>query len=216
MLRQCTDADVTAVCAIINDAAQAYRGVIPSECWRDPYMSRAALAAEIAADVSFSASASAGELIGVMGCQHVGEVTLIRHAYVDPRSQGRGISGALLDAFCAQKEGLLLVGTWAAADWAIRFTNDINFGSLRETTAIGCCRHVGTFQTASERLRRARPRKRGEGSLEARRAMQCQRRGCRLAGRPRRRSRDGGGRCRRSQSSAPGVMTKASISASAA
>jgi GNAT superfamily N-acetyltransferase len=121
MMRRCTDADVPAIDAVINEAAEAYRGVIPPDCWHEPYMTRASLVAEIAAGVEFSGWDEAGALVGVMGVQEVRDVTLIRHAYVRPSRQGQGIGGALLTALAAQVPGPLLVGTWAAAGWAIRF-----------------------------------------------------------------------------------------------
>jgi len=121
MIRQCTDADVAAIDAIINEAARAYRGVIPVDCWHEPYMSQAALIAEIGAGVAFLGWEEGGNLVGVMGLQRVRDATLIRHAYVRPEYQGRGIGGALLAAQAAQTTGPLLVGTWAASEWAIRF-----------------------------------------------------------------------------------------------
>ena len=121
MIRRCTDADFAVIEATINDAARAYRGVIPADRWHEPYMSRSDLAAEIAAGVEFWGWEDAGALVGVMGIQRVRDVTLIRHAYVLPNHQGRGIGGALLDALVARTTGRLLVGTWAAAEWAIRF-----------------------------------------------------------------------------------------------
>ena len=121
MIRRCTAADVPAIDAIINEAAEAYRGVIPAECWHEPYMSTEALAADLAAGVEFSGWERNGELLGVMGLQVVRDVTLIRHAYVRRANQGEGIGGALLDALRAQSTSRLLVGTWADAQWAIRF-----------------------------------------------------------------------------------------------
>jgi len=121
MIRQCTDADLAAIDAIINEAAEAYRGVIPSDCWHEPYMTRAHLVAEIAAGINFWGWEESGALAGVMGIQKVRDVTLIRHAYVLSSHQGRGGGGALLDALVGQVTGPLLVGTWAAAVWAIRF-----------------------------------------------------------------------------------------------
>jgi N-acetylglutamate synthase-like GNAT family acetyltransferase len=121
MIRRCTDADIPAIDAIINDAAEAYRGVIPADCWHDPYMARSHLVAEMAAGVDFWGWEEGGVLVGVMGLQKVRDVTLIRHAYVRPSHQSRGIGGTLLTALAAQTEGSLLVGTWAAAEWAIRF-----------------------------------------------------------------------------------------------
>jgi GNAT superfamily N-acetyltransferase len=121
MIRHCTDADVPAMDAIINEAAEAYRGVIPADCWHDPYMARAHLVAEIAAGVDFWGWDDGSVLVGVMGLQPVRDVTLIRHAYVRRSHQNRGIGAALLTSLAAQTAGPLLVGTWAAAEWAIRF-----------------------------------------------------------------------------------------------
>ncbi len=120
MIRAWTYGDVPAIHAIINEAAEAYRGVIPDDCWHEPYMSRTELIAELAAGVVFSGWAEANALVGVMGLQTVKDATLIRHAYVRSTDQGRGIGGALLSALCGKNHGLLLVGTWAAATWAIR------------------------------------------------------------------------------------------------
>jgi GNAT superfamily N-acetyltransferase len=121
MIRPCTEADLAAIEAIINAAAEAYRGVIPADCWHQPYMPRSHLVDEIAAGVEFTGWENAGGIVGVMGRQRVRDVTLIRHAYVQPAHQGRGIGGALLAAMMDQVTGPLLVGTWAAASWAIRF-----------------------------------------------------------------------------------------------
>ena len=121
MIRRCTLADIAVMDAIINEAAQKYRGVIPADCWHDPYMSRAELEREIAAGVEFSGWEENGELIGVMGVQRVKDATLIRHAYVRASQQGKGIGGKLLKAFSERVTGTLLIGTWADASWAIRF-----------------------------------------------------------------------------------------------
>src|SRR5437764_6923980 len=121
MIRPCIDADTPAIAGIINESAEAYRGVIPADRWHEPYMSQSALAAEIAAGVNFWGWDESEVLAGVMGLQQVRDATLIRHAYVQPTYQGRGIGGALLDALASGVPGPLLVGTWAAADWAVRF-----------------------------------------------------------------------------------------------
>jgi GNAT superfamily N-acetyltransferase len=121
MIRPCTDADIPVIEAIINEAAQKYRGVIPADCWHDPYMPRTELLAEINAGVRFSGWDDSGSLVAVMGIQNVRDATLIRHAYVLPRHQGLGIGSALLGAFVRQPSRQLLVGTWADAAWAIRF-----------------------------------------------------------------------------------------------
>ncbi len=121
MIRPCARADFPTIEAVINEAAQAYRGVIPADCWHEPYMSATALKSEIDAGVNFWGWEDAGALTGVMGLQQVRDATLIRHAYVRPAHQGRGIGGALIGFLAARTSGPLLVGTWAAAVWAIRF-----------------------------------------------------------------------------------------------
>lgn len=121
MIRRCADADFSGIEGVINEAAQAYRGVIPADCWHEPYMTVSALDTEIASGVNFWGWDESGALIGVMGLQQVRDVTLIRHAYVRGAHQGRGIGGALLDFLADRATGTLLVGTWAAAVWAIRF-----------------------------------------------------------------------------------------------
>jgi GNAT superfamily N-acetyltransferase len=120
-IRECRDDEREAVLAIVNAAAVVYRGVIPGDRWRDPYMPMAELEAEIAAGVEFWCVEDAGELVGVMGIQPVDDVELIRHAYVAPAWQGRGVGGALMAHLEARVSRQLLVGTWAAATWAIRF-----------------------------------------------------------------------------------------------
>ena len=111
MIRDCTDADLAVIETIVNDAAEAYRGVIPPDCWHEPYMARAELMAEIAGGVAFSGWYEGDELLGVMGLQAVRDVTLIRHAYVRRGYQGRGIGAALLTALRVRATGPLLVGT---------------------------------------------------------------------------------------------------------
>ena len=121
-LRPIRDDELEYVLAIVNAAAEAYRGVIPEDRWHDPYMSAAELDREIAAGVAFwGIEDDAGTLAGVMGIQAVRDVDLIRHAYVGPQAQGRGIGGALLGRLASETSGPLLIGTWAAAEWAIRF-----------------------------------------------------------------------------------------------
>jgi len=121
MIRRCSNADFQAIEAVINEAAEAYREAIPADCWHEPYMTSSALEAEIEAGVNFWGWDESAILIGIMGIQHVRNVTLIRHAYVQRAHQGRGIGGALLSFLADQTTGPLLVGTWAAAEWAIRF-----------------------------------------------------------------------------------------------
>jgi GNAT superfamily N-acetyltransferase len=121
VIRPCRDDEREAVLEIINAAAEAYRGVIPADRWHEPYMRAEELDGELASGVAFWGYESAGELIGVMGIQRVGDADLIRHAYVRPGRQGGGIGGALLTHLRELTEGRMLVGTWAAAEWAIAF-----------------------------------------------------------------------------------------------
>lgn len=121
MIRRCTSNDIPTIDSIINEAAEKYRGVIPADCWHEPYMSRAELEREIGAGVAFSGWDEGGELVGVMGVQRVKDATLIRHAYVRTAQQGQGIGGKLLKALSGEVDGTLLIGTWADALWAIRF-----------------------------------------------------------------------------------------------
>ncbi len=121
-LRRCTDDDRAEILAIVNAAAEAYRGVIPADRWHEPYMDAAQLERELAAGVEFwGIEDGAGTLAGVMGIQAVRDVDLIRHAYVRPGLQGGGIGRRLLEALTARAQRPLLVGTWAAATWAVRF-----------------------------------------------------------------------------------------------
>ncbi len=120
-IRLCNDDEHGAILAIVNAAAEAYRGVIPADRWHDPYMGADELDGEIAAGVAFWGYESGGGLIGVMGIQPVGDVDLIRHAYVLPGNQGQGIGGELLGHLRGLSQRRMLVGTWADAGWAIRF-----------------------------------------------------------------------------------------------
>ena len=127
MIRDCNAGDFDSILAVINDAARAYRGVIPEDRMRDPYMPADALRREIADGVAFSGADPEGELLGVMGSQPVADVTLIRHAYVRSGHQNRGIGGGLLNHLMARTERPVLIGTWAAARWAIRFYEKYGF-----------------------------------------------------------------------------------------
>ncbi len=120
-IRPCRDDERTAILATINAAAEAYRGVIPADRWHEPYMPASELDREIGAGVAFWVYESDGVIVGTMGIQPVRDVDLIRHAYVLPGSQRRGVGGALLGHLRALSTRRMLVGTWAAAEWAIRF-----------------------------------------------------------------------------------------------
>ena len=114
--------DFDAILGVINDAAQVYRGVIPDDRWKEPYMSAEELEEEIEAGIQFSGWVEDERLLGVVGIQPIGDTTLVRHAYVLTEHQKRGIGSRLLECSMglAQTPGIL-VGTWADATWAIRF-----------------------------------------------------------------------------------------------
>ena len=126
-IRPCRDDERAAILAIVNAAAEAYRGVIPADRWREPYMPAEELDAEIAAGVRFWGYEADGALVGIMGIQPVRDVDLIRHAYVRPGSQRRGVGGAVLEHLMRAATRQTLVGTWAAAEWAIRFYEQHGF-----------------------------------------------------------------------------------------
>ena len=118
--RPCRDEERGEILAIINAAAGAYRGVIPADRWHEPYMDPRELESEIAAGVRFWGYVEDDRILGVMGIQPVDDIDLIRHAYVRPDAQRRGIGAALLRHL--QDAGRqTLVGTWADAGWAIDF-----------------------------------------------------------------------------------------------
>jgi len=121
MIRKCTQDDLATMYAIINDAAQAYKGVIPNDRWQDPYMPLDDLKREIEDGVVFWGIEEDGNLVGVMGIQDRGNVTLIRHAYVRTNRQNNGIGAQLLQHLEGMTKGTILIGTWATATWAIRF-----------------------------------------------------------------------------------------------
>jgi GNAT superfamily N-acetyltransferase len=120
-IRPCGADDVPAMFSIINDAAIAYQGVIPADRWHEPYMPLDELEEEIGRGVVFWGCESGGELVGVMGVQDRGDVTLIRHAYVRTGLRRKGIGETLLKHLEATTTKPILIGTWKAASWAIRF-----------------------------------------------------------------------------------------------
>jgi N-acetylglutamate synthase-like GNAT family acetyltransferase len=127
VIRLCTDQDLEAILEVINDAAQAYKGTIPSDWFKDPYMPREELKHEIERGVRFWGFEQDGQLLGVMGLQDVEDVTLIRHAYVRTTHRRHGIGGRLLHDLRSRATRPLLVGTWAAAEWAIMFYRQHGF-----------------------------------------------------------------------------------------
>jgi N-acetylglutamate synthase-like GNAT family acetyltransferase len=120
-IRQADDADLTQVLAIINEAAQAYRGIIPADRWHEPYMPEQDLLHEIGSGVTFWVAEEDNRLLGVMGLQDKGAVALIRHAYVAPTTQRKGVGTQLLRHVQALAGKPILIGTWADASWAIDF-----------------------------------------------------------------------------------------------
>ena len=147
-IRLCGDDARAAILAIVNAAAEAYRGVIPADRWHEPYMDVRELESEIADGVAFWGYYSDGALIGVMGIQQLHDVDLIRHAYVLPSYQGRGVGGELLLHLRRLSSRRMLVGTWAAAEWAIRFYrhNGFELVSPESKTAL-----LKTYWTIPER-----------------------------------------------------------------
>ncbi len=121
MIRKCAEADFEAIFEIINDSAEAYRGMIPADRWHEPYMSREQLKREIDEGVQFWGFEEDRTLSGVMGIQDKGDVTLIRHAYVRSRIRNRGTGSRLLRFLESTTEKQILIGTWADATWAIAF-----------------------------------------------------------------------------------------------
>ncbi len=121
MIRICADRDFDSILEIINDGARAYKGIIPHDCWHEPYMARRELSHEIADGVVFYGCEEEGVLVGVMGIQDRGDVSLIRHAYVRTARRNCGIGTRLLGFLQSTTTKPLLVGTWAAAAWAIAF-----------------------------------------------------------------------------------------------
>ena len=133
MIRRCAAEDFDRILAIINDAAEAYRGVIPEDRWKDPYMPAGELAEEMAAGIEFNGYEVEGAgLVGVMGIQPVEDVTLIRHAYVATARRRSGIGSALLRGLLARQDRPVLIGTWAAAEWAVAFYRRHGFETVPE------------------------------------------------------------------------------------
>jgi N-acetylglutamate synthase-like GNAT family acetyltransferase len=121
LIRKSVDADFPAILTIVNDAARAYRGVIPADRWHDPYMSAGELEKEIADGVVFWVAEHEERISGVMGIQDKGDVALVRHAYVAPTTQRSGVGTSLLRHVEGLVDKPILIGTWAAASWAIEF-----------------------------------------------------------------------------------------------
>lgn len=121
MIRLCGVSDVESIYNIINDAAQAYKGIIPEDRYHEPYMTLNELQEEINKGVMFWGYEIDNVIVGVMGLQEKGEVALIRHAYVSSNQQSNGIGGKLLTYLLSLTKKPLLIGTWESAFWAIGF-----------------------------------------------------------------------------------------------
>jgi N-acetylglutamate synthase-like GNAT family acetyltransferase len=131
-LKTCGQEDFNTIYEIINEAAIAYHGVIPDDMWHEPYMTTEQLRAQINDGVQFWKYSEQNQILGVMGIQFKGEVTLIRHAYVRTAKRNKGIGGRLLQNLHAQTGTPVLIGTWAAAAWAITFYQRHGFRLLSD------------------------------------------------------------------------------------
>jgi GNAT superfamily N-acetyltransferase len=136
MIRKLDDADFQTILAVVNDAAVAYKGKIPADCWKEPYMPLEELKEEVQSGVQFFGYTKNSTLIAVMGIQLVNDVTLIRHAYTLTGHQRKGLGEQLLNYLLRlAKTKRILVGTWEAAPWAIKFYQKHGFELLsREET----------------------------------------------------------------------------------
>jgi len=136
VIRPCNQADLGRMCEVINDAATAYEDAIPADCYHQPYMPLDELERE-ARRMAFYGWQEDGRLIGVVGYEPIRDVTLMRHCYVLSNRQRRGVGGALvrhvMDVTTTER---LLVGTWAAATWAIRFYEKHGFRLLPDGDAL--------------------------------------------------------------------------------
>lgn len=130
MIRRCEANDFDTIRRTVNEAAIAYKGVIPTDRWQEPYMPEAYLHKEMEAGVIFWALEENGEIAGVMGIQDMADVTLIRHAYTLPHWQRQGVGGRLLTFLCCKTVKPTLIGTWAAAFWAVRFYEKYGFSRV--------------------------------------------------------------------------------------
>lgn len=132
MIRECTESDFNTILEIINNAAQAYKGFIPEDRWKEPYMSLGELREEIEDGIVFFGLERDGHLLGVMDIQDKRGVTLIRHAYVRGQAQKTGIGKKLLQHLESMTDKPILIGTWAAASWAISFYEKNGYALVSE------------------------------------------------------------------------------------
>jgi GNAT superfamily N-acetyltransferase len=121
MIEKCVQEDFKRIWEVINDGAAAYKGIIPDDRWHVPYMSQEELKTQMEEGVQFWCYKENGEILGVMGIQYKGDVTLIRHAYVRSIHRNKGIGSKLLTHLVAASTVPILIGTWANVKWAIAF-----------------------------------------------------------------------------------------------
>ena len=139
MISEYTKSDIFKILHVINDASLKYKGVIPDNCWQEPYMSEQELIDEFNNKVHMFGYHKNNKLIGVIGVQEVKDVILIRHAYTLSLYQGKGVGSALLEYLLKKnKNSRLLVGTWKNATWAIQFYKKFDFilHTKEETTLL--------------------------------------------------------------------------------
>ena len=139
MIDEYKKADTSKILYIINNASLKYKGIIPNDCWHEPYMSEQELIDEFSDGVRMFGSHQNNKLIGVIGFQEKKDVTLIRHAYTLTSHQGKGTGSVLLKYLLKKnKNSRLLVGTWKNAKWAIRFYEKFGFilHTKKETTLL--------------------------------------------------------------------------------
>lgn len=148
MILPCEASDLGEMFAVVNDSASAYKGHIPDDVWHEPYMPLDELEGEIAAGVRFFKLVEGGAILGIMGIQDVGEVTLIRHAYVRTSERGRGVGGRLLRHLLPMTAKPVLIGTWKAATWAVSFYQRHGFTLVDEEEKT---RLLRKYWTISER-----------------------------------------------------------------
>ena len=128
MIREYTKIDSSEILHVINNAASKYKGIIPDDCWHEPYMSEKELINELNDGVHMYGYHDNNKLIGVIGVQEVKDVILIRHAYTLTSYQSKGKGGILLEYLLKQNQNSrLLVGTWKNATWAIQFYKKFDF-----------------------------------------------------------------------------------------
>jgi N-acetylglutamate synthase-like GNAT family acetyltransferase len=152
MIRRCESADLNVIYEIINDAAMAYKGIIPADRWHEPYMPMEELRQEIADGVEFWGYEAEDGLVGVMGIQDKGDVALIRHAYVRSNDRRKGVGTTLLRHIESQTTKPILVGTWVDAVWALRFYEKNGYRMLARSETVRLLRkywHVPERQIAT-------------------------------------------------------------------